>query len=47
MWVYILIAIIIIVIVAAAVLLYLRSVKTQMVEQQEKKLKIMKHSIKC
>ncbi len=42
MWVYILIAIIIIVIVAAAVLLYLRSVKTQMVEQQEKKLEEVK-----
>lgn len=38
MWVYILIAIIILVIVAAAVLLYLRSVKTQMIETQYSKL---------
>ncbi|CEA00815.1 Septation ring formation regulator EzrA [Jeotgalicoccus saudimassiliensis] len=38
MWVYILIAIIILVIVAAAVLLYLRSVKTQMIDTQYSKL---------
>ncbi|HBV23827.1 MAG TPA: septation ring formation regulator EzrA [Jeotgalicoccus sp.] len=38
MWVYILIAIIILVIVAAAVLLYLRSVKTQMIDTQYSRL---------
>ena len=38
MWVYILIAIIILVIVTAAVLLYLRSVKTQMIETQYSRL---------
>ncbi|CAD2073389.1 septation ring formation regulator EzrA [Jeotgalicoccus coquinae] len=38
MWVYILIAIIILVIVAAAVLLYLRSVKTQMIDTQYNRL---------
>lgn len=43
MWVYILIAIIIIVIVTAAVLLYLRSVKTQMVNEQYSKLEETKN----
>lgn len=38
MWVYILIAIIILVIVTAAVLLYLRSVKTQMIDTQYSRL---------
>lgn len=38
MWVYILITIIVLVIVAAAVLLYLRSVKTQMIDTQYSKL---------